>query len=82
MYRPILAFGLALLSLLLLTGCADLQWLVERGPDGISPVVEAAGAASVALATNATLGPGGWVLGGVAAAFAATAVILKRKANR
>lgn len=66
----------------LLAGCADLQWLVEPGPEGISPVVEAAGAASVALATNATLGPAGWVLGGVGAALAATAVILKRKGNQ
>ena len=66
----------------LLAGCADLQWLVEPGPEGISPVVEAAGAASVALATNATLGPAGGVLGGVGAALAATAVILKRKGNQ
>ncbi len=66
----------------ILAGCADLQWLVEPGPEGISPVVEAAGAASVALATNATLGPAGWVLGGVGAALAATAVILKRKGNQ
>jgi len=82
MLKPIIAFGLALIFLLLLTGCADLQWLVEPGPEGISPVVEATTAASVALASNATLGPGGWVLGGVAATLAATAVILKRKAKK
>ena len=70
------------LGLLVLPGCADLQWLVEPGPEGISPVVEAAGAASVALATNATLGPAGWVLGGVGAALAATTIILKRKGNQ
>ena len=82
MLKPILAFGFALIFLLLLTGCADLQWVVEPGPEGVSPLVEAAGAATVALASNATIGPGGLVLGGVAAALAATAVILKRKAKR
>ena len=82
MLQPILVSGLFVLSLLMLTGCAELQWLVEPGPEGISPVVEATTAASVALAANATLGPGGWVLGGVGAALAATAVILKRKAKK
>ena len=64
-------------GLLVLPGCADLQWLVAPGPDGIAPAVEAAGAASVALATSATLGPAGWVLGGVGAALAAATVILR-----
>jgi len=69
-------------GLILLPGCADLQWAVEPGPEGISPIVEAAGAASIALVSNSTLGPAGWVLGGVGAALAAAGVILRRKATK
>jgi len=66
----------------LLAGCADLQWLVQPGPEGTSPAVEAAGAASVALAASAGAGPAGWVIGGIGAALAATTVILRRKGKK
>ena len=56
-------------AIVLLAGCADLQWLVQPGPEGTSPAVEAAGAASVALAASAGAGPAGWVIGGIGAAL-------------
>ena len=70
------------IAIVLLAGCADLQWLVQPGPEGTSPAVEAAGAASVALAASAGAGPEGWVIGGVGAALAATTVILRRKGKK
>jgi hypothetical protein len=70
------------IAIVLLAGCADLQWLVQPGPEGTSPAVEAAGAASVALAASAGAGPAGWVIGGVGAALAATTVILRRKGKK
>ena len=70
---------LVCIAIVLLAGCADLQWLVQPGPEGTSPAVEAAGAASVALAASAGAGPAGWVIGGVGAALAATTVSLRRK---
>lgn len=73
---------LVCIAIVLLAGCADLQWLVQPGPEGTSPAVEAAGAASVALAASAGAGPAGWVIGGVGAALAATTVILRRKGKK
>jgi len=70
------------IAIVLLAGCADLQWLVQPGPEGTSPAVEAAGAASVALAASAGAGPAGWVIGGIGAALAATTVILRRKGKK
>jgi len=70
------------IAIVLLAGCADLQWLVQPGPEGTSPAVEAAGAASVALAASAGAGPAGWVIGGIGAALAATTVILRRKVKK
>ena len=69
-------------AIVLLAGCADLQWLVQPGPEGASPAVEAAGAAAVALAASAGAGPAGWVIGGIGAALAATTVILRRKGKK
>lgn len=73
---------LVCIAIVLLAGCADLQWLVQPGPEGTSPAVEAAGAASVALAASAGAGPAGWVIGGIGAALAATTVILRRKGKK
>lgn len=56
--------------------------MVQPGPEGTSPAVEAAGAASVALAASAGAGPAGWVIGGIGAALAATTVILRRKGKK
>jgi len=62
-------------AIVLLAGCADLQWLVQPGPEGTSPAVEA-------VAASAGAGPAGWVIGGIGAALAATTVILRRKGKK
>jgi len=72
---------LAVTLLPVLTGCETTSWLVTP-EGGSSPLEEAVGTAGEAFVATAAVGGSiGPVLGGIAAAIAAGAVILKRKAK-